>query len=521
MKKNEKLSGMVRHAMTMMLGTSLSRILGLAREMFTAAFFGATRQLDAFYIAYTLANLSRQLLAEGALSASFVPIFSKTLSVDGKDKAQKLAKQSLSVLIFGASVVILVGIFLAPLLVRIMAPGFVAEDRILAISLTRYMFPFLLFVSIGALAMGILNSMGSFFVPAVAPAVSNLAYIFFLVIFMNNLTIWNLATAVLIGGICQMLVQWYWCKKMGINLAPAMPQKNNKELKSMMKLFFPYAAGLSLNQVNPVISRMMGSFLVGGSISVLNYADRVLQLPLGLFVIAISQAVLPILSRHDAEDTSAFRDFIRDALRFSLFVVLPVSIGLFLISEEIINLLFYRGAFSVWAWHATSVSLAIYGMGLPGMACSTVILRAMYARKMPRAALIVTAVTVSVNFCASYILSYVLNFEYAGLAAATAIAFTCSGIYGAWALSRNLHEKLGVFSKDWILKISVSVILMTITIIIFKEYLSYPLFGGLIYKSIWIIFAISIAFITYMLSTFLLKCTEWQWVFDAIKNNPK
>ena len=106
-----------------------------------------------------------------------------------------------------------------------MAPGFVAEDRTLAIALTRYMFPFLLFVSIGALAMGILNSMGSFFVPAIAPAVSNFAYILFLIIFMKNLTIWNLATAVLIGGICKMLVQWYWCKKMGIKLIPAMPQK--------------------------------------------------------------------------------------------------------------------------------------------------------------------------------------------------------------------------------------------------------------------------------------------------------
>ena len=287
-----------------------------------------------------------------------------------------------------------------------------------------------------------------------------------------------------------------------------------------MTLFFPYAAGLSLNQVNPVIT-IMGSFLVGGSISVLNYADRVLQLPLGLFVIAISQAVLPILSRHDAEDTESFRDFIRDALRFSLFVVLPVAFGLFLISEEIINLLFYRGAFSLWAWHATSVSLAIYGIGLPGMACSTVILRAMYARKMPKGALNVTAVTVCVNFCASFILTYVLNFEYAGLAAATAIAFTCSGIYGAWALSRNLKEKLGVFTRDWVLKMAVSIILMIFTILIFKKYFSYPLSGGLGYKSIWIVSAISIAFITYMLSTLSLKCTEWQWVYDAIKSESK
>ena len=324
MKKNEKLSGMVRHAMTMMLGTSMSRVLGLAREMFTAAFFGATRQLDAFYIAYTLANLSRQLLAEGALSASFVPIFSRTLSTEGKDTARKLARQSLSILIVGAVAVILLGIIFAPFFVKVMAPGFVAEDQNLAISLTRFMFPFLLFVSIGALAMGVLNSMGSFFVPAVAPAVSNLSYILFLLIFMKRLTIWNLATAVLIGGASQMLLQWYWCGRMGMALVPMLPQKNNAELKSMMKLFFPYAAGLSLNQVNPIISRMMGSFLVGGSISVLNYADRVLQLPLGLFVVAISQAVLPILSRQDSAGTEAFRDFIRDALRFSLFVVLPV-----------------------------------------------------------------------------------------------------------------------------------------------------------------------------------------------------
>lgn len=516
MNKNKNLSGMVRHAMTMMLGTSLSRVLGLIREMITAAFFGATRQLDAFYIAYTLANLSRQLLAEGALSASFVPVFSKTLSVNGKDSAKELAKQALTILIFGGVVVVLIGIIFAPFFVKIMAPGFSAEDRILAISLTRFMFPFLLFVSIGALAMGVLNSMGSFFIPAVAPAVSNVAYIVFLLIFMKDLTIWNLATAVLIGGACQMTLQWYWCKRMGITLTPVLPRKNNSELKSMMKLFFPYAAGLSLNQVNPIISRMMGSFLVGGSISVLNYADRVLQLPLGLFVIAISQAVLPMLSRQDTFDTLAFRDFIRDALRFNLFIVLPVAVGLFLISDEVINLLFFRGAFSEWAWHATATALAIYGLGLPGMASSTVILRAMYARRMPRAAVMVTVVTVTVNFVACLILMPL--FEYAGLAAATAIAFTCASFYGAWALSRNLTQKLNIFNKKWVTKIAISIGLMFFTLLIFKKSLPYPVYSGITMKIIWIVGAMFLATTVYVISTVKFKCPEWQWILDAMKN---
>ena len=341
MSRSDNLPGMVRHAIRMMAGTLASRVLGLVREMLTAALFGATRQLDAFYVAYTLANLARQLLAEGALSASFVPVFSRALEKKGKGEAQNLAREAFSVLLLGGTLVVVLGIVFAPLFVGIMAPGFAAEERELAISLTRIMFPFLLFVSVGALAMGVLNSMGSFFVPAVAPAVSNLAYILFLIATMKDLSIWNLSAAVFIGGACHMLVQWYWCGKMGIVLTPAFPKRDNSELKNMMYLFFPYAAGLSLNQINPVISRMFGSFLAGGSISVLTYADRVLQLPLGLFVIAISQAVLPMLSRQDPEDRDGFRDFIRDALRFDLFVILPVSAGIFILSQEAVHLLFF------------------------------------------------------------------------------------------------------------------------------------------------------------------------------------
>ncbi len=515
MNKSDNLSGMVRHAMKMMVGTFASRILGLVREMLTAALFGATRQLDAFYVAYTLANLSRQLLAEGALSASFVPVFSRTLADNGKDPARELAKQALTVLLFGGSFVVLLGIVFAPLLVGIMAPGFEAADRSLAISLTRMMFPFLLFVSVGALAMGVLNSMGCFFVPAIAPALSNIAYILFLLATMKTLTIWNLAIAVLLGGLCHMILQWYWCSRMGIILAPSMPRRDNTELKSMMALFLPYAAGLSLNQINPVISRMFGSFLEGGSISVLNYADRVLQLPLGLFVIAISQAVLPMLSRQNPDDTIGFRDFIRDALRFDLFVILPVAAGLFVVSEETIHILFFRGAFTEWAWHATATSLAIYGLGLPGMASSTIILRAMYARRMPKAAVGVTVVTVCVNLCACLVL--MRFFAYAGLAAATAIAFTCASIYGGWALSRNLKEKLLLFEPVWVLKIMTSTSLMIILLLMFKFFIPYPSASAIIIRIFWLAVMIFGGVAVYSVSTWALRCSEWIWIGDAMK----
>lgn len=513
-RSGSKLSDMVRHAMRMMAGTFASRILGLIREVITAALFGATRQLDAFNIAYTLANLSRQLLAEGALSAAFVPVFCGTLAESGREKAIRLAREAQTVLLIAGVIVMLLGIIFARGLVNILAPGFSAEASAIAVSMTRIMFPFLLFVSVAALAMGVLNSLGCFFIPAIAPAVSNAAYILFLLATMKNVSILNLAVAVLLGGACQMAIQWYWCGRLGVSLVPAMPRRDNAELRTMMSLFLPYAAGLSLNQVNPVISRMFGSFLEGGSISVLSYADRVLQLPLGIFVIAISQAVLPMLSRLDPKDSAGFRDFIGDALRFNLFVVLPVSLGLFMISSELVHLIFFRGAFGMWAWRATSTALAIYGLGLPGMASNTVIMRAIYARKMPRAAILITAVTVAVNLFACFVLAPSL--AYAGLAAASALAFTCAPVYGGWALSRDLKRPLQIFSVTWLSRILLSCAIMTLSLAALKLFYPYPPTAALVRRAMWIALALVVGAGTYGVATILLRCPEWQWVKAAL-----
>lgn len=514
-KRPDALSGMVFHAMRMMAGTLVSRVLGLVREMLTAALFGATRQLDAFFVAYTLANLSRQLLAEGALSASFVPVFSRTLASDGRDSAKRLADEALTILIFGCSAVVAAGIILSPFLVNVMAPGFAPEERAVAVTLTRMMFPFLMLVSVGALAMGVLNSLGSFFIPAIAPALSNLAYIIFLLATKSHLSVWNLAFAVLTGGAFHMLLQVYWCSRLKFTLRPRRPSLGDPQLRSMMALFLPYAAGLSLNQLNPVISRMLGSFLDGGSISVLTYADRVLQLPLGLFVIAISQAVLPVLSRQDPNDTASFCDFVRGAMRFNLFVVLPVAAGLCIVSHEVVHLLFFRGAFSEWAWHATGTALSLYALGLPGMASSTVIMRAIYARRMPRAAVLVTGVTVAVNLAASVIL--MRSFAYAGLAAASATAFTTASLFAAYKLSRNIGERLKIFELSWLWRVLLPLAAMSAALLAFKRFVPYPDELGLGLRVAWLFAATAGGCAIYAASTLALRCPEWQWIRGAFK----
>lgn len=511
-----RLSQMVRHAMIMMVGTFASRILGLAREIITAALFGASSQLDAFYVAYTLANLTRQLLAEGALSAAFVPVFSQTLVRDGKKHAASLARQALSVLLIAGIVTVICGILLSPVLVKVMAPGFGGTKYGLAISLTRLMFPFLILMSLAALAMGVLNSLDSYFIPSVAPALSNVAFIVIVAFTGIKWGVWSLAVAVLAGGVLQFALQWIWSAGVGVLLVPAKPDMSDKELRRMLTLFLPYAAGLSLNQVNPVISRMLASFLEDGSISVLNYANRIIQLPLGLFVIAISQAVLPELSRCSIGMKDEFRAMIRDSIRFTLFVVLPATVGLVIISGPMVHLLFVRGAFDDWAWHSTSRALVMYALGLPGMACTTVIMRGLYAKSMPRDAMLVTLSSVLSNILLSFALMPL--FSFAGLALATSLAFTISAFIGSRRLTKVIEYDLGIFSPAWVLKLLIALGLMACLLLGLGYIWVYPSGAGLRMESLWLLLNILTGMLSYGLISRKLGFEEWKWVEGAIKS---
>ena len=513
-------ANMVRHAVMMMAGTLLSRILGLAREVVVAAFFGATRSMDAFNVAYTLANLARQLLAEGALSAAFVPVFSQALQ-RGRVYALSLARGAMTVLLIVTSAVVLLGMWGAPLLTRIMAPGFEPGTASLAASLARWMFPFLLFISLEALTMGELNSLGSFFVPAVSPAFSNLAFILTAPFFAARWGIHGLALSVLCGGATHFLTQWFWSARMGAALYPTRPNLHDPELRRMMALFLPYAAGLSLNQVNPVVSRLLGSFLREGSISVLNYSNRILQLPLGLFVIAISQAVLPQLSRSavkplDADPPDSAPDFIdtlRQALRFALFIILPASLGLILIARPFVHLIFVRGEFSVWAWNATTSCLVLGMLGLPGMACSTIVIRALYALSMPRAAFCTTLFSVSATALLSVALMFPLGYN--GLALAPSIAFTLSGFLGLHYVRKKLGRPLRVVSLDWIGDMLFALMWLDIVVRSCRYLLPYNPDSTLSVRALWCLGIIAVGIAVYSAVTLLMRFSEWSWIRQA------
>lgn len=498
----------------MMIGTLLSRVLGLAREILVAAFFGATKSMDAFNIAYTLSNLARQLLAEGALSAAFVPVFSQALT-KSREKAIALARGTMTVLLIVTCIVVTLGIFGAPALVRIMAPGFDSVSHDLAVRLTRYMFPFLIFISLEALTMGELNSLGSFFIPALSPAFSNLVFIVTAPFFAAQFGVYGLALSVLCGGFAHFMTQWLWGFKMKAVLYPTRPNLSDPDLKRIMKLFLPYAAGLSLNQVNPVISRMLGSFLEEGSISVLNYSNRILQLPLGLFVIAISQAVLPQLSR--AKNDDDFIDTLRQAIRFALFVVLPASLALIEISNEFVHLVFVRGEFNAWAWSATSSTLALSMLGLPGMACSTVIMRALYALSMPREAFKVTGFSVISTAVFSLLLVYPLRYN--GLALAPGIAFTLSGMLGLYYVRKKIGKPLKIFTWSVLGDYLTALTVLDISILLYRFVLPYNPDSRLVIRVLWSVGIIIIGAASYAIVTIMMKFNEWKLLRQAFRKN--
>ena len=505
-------SGMVRHAMMMMAGTLLSRVLGLAREVMVASFFGAARGMDAFNVAYTLANLARQLVAEGALSAAFVPVFSQALQ-QGRDRALTLARGAMTLLIAASGAVALLGMWGAPLLTRIMAPGFDPESAALAASLTRWMFPFLILISLAALAMGELNSLGSFFVPALAPAFSNLTFILTAPFFTARWGLHGLALSVLCGGAMHFLSQWIWGARLSAALWPARPDLKDPDLRRMMALFLPYAAGLSLNQINPVVSRMLGSFLQEGSISVLNYANRILQLPLGLFVIAVSQAVLPQLAR--AREPEDFIATLRQALRFALFIVLPASLGLILISRPFVHLVFVRGEFGDWAWGATSSCLAYGMLGLPGMTCSTVVMRGLYALSMPRAAFKTTLFSVGATALFSLILMFPMGYD--GLALAPSVAFTLSGLLGIYYVRKKLDRPFVIVGRAWALRSLAALTALALAVTGYQWLLPYAPEARLTVRALWHLGAISAGMAAYAAATLALGFSEWGWIREALR----
>lgn len=407
----------------MSAATLISRLLGFARDMVIAFYLGATGVADAFFVSFRIPNLLRELFAEGAMSSAFIPVMSEYQNKEGKQGANRLARIAFTFLLVAVGAVTVAGILAAPAIVRVVAPGFISDPGkfSLTVSLTRIMFPFLLFVSLGALLMGALNTRGVFFIPALSPAVLNVVIIGFMVALATTQgPTAAAAIGVLVGGFMQFACQIPSYLRAGYDFRPA-PEFRDPGLKKMMQLILPVTAALAVGQVNIVVSNILASFLPEGSITYLFYSMRLIHFPIGVFGVAMGLAVLPALSGHAQKgDLTSLRQDFSFALRVLFFLSLPSMAGLIALREPIVSTLFMRGKFDYLAVAGTSDALLFYSVGIWAMVGVRVLTSTFYAfqdTKNPVRAAIAA-------FAANLVLSVLLMgpMRHSGLALANSLA---------------------------------------------------------------------------------------------------
>lgn len=422
------------------LYTMLSRVFGFLRDMVVAAFFGAGPATDAFFVAFRIPNLLRRLLGEGSLTVSFVPIFTEYLHKKTRAEAIELANvvfTALSVILVGVS---LAGVVFSPFIVTAMAPGFTKfpAQYELTVFLTRLMFPYIFFISLVALCMGILNTLKHFAAPALSPVILNISMILAALTLRDSFgePILALAAGVMIGGVLQLAMQWPFLVRMGVRLRPAF-NFSHPGLRKIGLLMLPAVFGAAVYQINVFVGTILASFLPRGSVSYLYYADRIVELPLGVFAIAVGTATLPSFSDQVSQGNMAeFKKTLAFSLRLILFVTIPAMIALIALREPIISVLFERGHFDATATILTARALFFYAVGLWAFSVIRVIVSAFYSLQDTRTPMKAAIAALAANIIFSLLLMFPLG--HGGLALATSIASAVNVILLTVVLTRKI-----------------------------------------------------------------------------------
>jgi len=501
--------------------TFLSRVLGLLRDMIIANFFGSGMSADAFFVAFRIPNLLRRLFAEGSFSVAFIPVFTEYLRKRAREDVVLLARVVFTLLILILTVVCILGMVFAPLIVRIIAPGFGAEGEkyALTVLLTRIMFPYIFLVSVLALFSGILNAMKHFAAPAMAPIFLNLSMIAALILLtpsMRNPTV-GLAIGVIVGGILQMLLQVPFILKKGLSLAPRwLP--SHPALRRIGILMLPTIFGSAIYQINQLVGTLLATLLREGSVSYLYYADRLVQFPLGVFAIAISTAVLPSLSREAADgDLEGIRGTISHAIRLTMFITIPAMMGLIVLREPIIRLLFQRGAFDSAAAAMTARALLYYSVGLWAFAGLRVFVSAFYSLQDTKTPVKVAVIAMGLNLIFSLILMRT-PLEHGGLALALSLASTMQMVILILLLRRRIGGIDGKAVLGSMTKSFLSSMIMAIGIywLSFK-FLAVTVTGTIASLAFGVLLVMGAGILIYLLSARLLGCTELTSVVNVVR----
>lgn len=423
--------------------TLTSRILGFIRDAVIAWFFGAGFSSDAFIAAFRIPNLLRRLFAEGSLSSAFIPVFTEYIVKQGQAEAFLLARSAFRLLGGVLIIAAICGVLLSPWMVRLIAPGFSADKLSLTITLTRLMFPYIFFIGLVALCMGILNVLGHFAAPAFAPVLLNLSIIGSVFFISPSLTppVIGLAVGVLIGGFLQLALQLPVLIKMGFYFWQE-AKMFHPGLKRVGTLIPSVILGGAVYQINILVGTLLGSLLAQGSVTYLYFADRLVQFPLGVFAIAMATAVLPSLSRQAATgDLDTLKGTFVQALKLVFFITIPATVGLIVLREPIVALLFQRGEFDAQATRLTAQALLYYSVGLWAFSAVRIVTATFFALQDTRTPVRMAGISILANIVLGVVLMKPL--AHGGLALATSLA----SILNLGLLIGALRTRLG--SLGW------------------------------------------------------------------------
>ncbi len=407
--------------------TFLSRLMGLVREQVFAAQFGAGFAVDAFQVAFRVPNLLRDLFAEGAMSAAFVPTLTRANQEGGPQAGLRLANLVINFLLVVVSGLCLLGILAAPWIVGVLAPGFGDVPGKLALTtlMTQIMTPFLLLVSLAAAVMGVLNTRRIFFIPAVAPVLFNLGLIvagYAIAPFMPRFglePIVGMAFGALLGGAGQLAIQLPALRAQGFRWRPELSFRDPGVIR-VVSLMAPASIGIAAAQVNVFTSTFLASTLQQGSVSWLNYAYRLMQLPIGLFGVAIATVTLAEVSRHAAAKNMAdLKDTLRLSLRLVFFLTIPATLVLMAMAAPIVSLLYEHGKFTAGDTLQTAHALWAYAVGLAAFSAVRVMVPAFYSLDMARVPVTISMITIGATVGLYFLLMGPL--QHSGLALATSI----------------------------------------------------------------------------------------------------
>ena len=425
------------------LAVLCSRVLGLAREQIFAALFGGGRVMDAFTIAFRIPNLLRDLFAEGALSTAFVTVFTRTAALEDDRAAWRLANKVTTLAIITLSAITLLGILSAPWLVAALAPGFDPAKAQLTVLLTRVMYPFILLVSLAALVMGMLNARNVFGVPAMASSFFNLGSIiagvligYWLDPHFGTRAILGLAVGTLVGGALQLGVQLPALRRAGYAFHADLRWRD-PGVRAILRLMGPSVIAASTTQVNVLVNSVFASELGDGPTFWLTVAFRLMQLPLGVFGVALGTVALPLLARMAATgNTQVFRSELARGMRLAFLMTIPASVGLIVLAEPIISVLYQHGRFHAYETAESAGALRYYAIGLCGYAALKVLVNAFYALDRRKTPMLVSFIAVALNLLLNWVFTRQLGWGHRGLALSTACVAT-SNFLILYALMRG------------------------------------------------------------------------------------